>query len=231
MAPENRGALQMSVEQTKAHRIAPLSSRRTLRIAICGIRGIPHSYGGAESVLVELAPRLADRGHEVIVYCRRGQFRNRPDFYKGVRLIYLPNIETKVLGTPTHTLLSVVDVLFRRPDVIVAWNLTNAFHCIIPRLFGKPVAIMVDGLDWKRAKWGPLGRAYLHQSARWVGRICPGGVITDTRDMQQVYLAEFGTTSACIPCAANIETSTDSDALRRFGLAPFKYYLLSLIHI
>jgi glycosyltransferase involved in cell wall biosynthesis len=144
-----------------------------------------------------------------------------------VRLIYLPNIETKVLGTPTHTLLSVVDVLFRRPDVVVAWNLTNAFHCMIPRLFGKPVAIMVDGLDWRRETWGPLARAYLHQSARWVGRICPKGVITDTRDMQQIYLAEFGTNSACIPCAANIETSTDSGVLRRFGLDPFEYFLIA----
>jgi glycosyltransferase involved in cell wall biosynthesis len=206
---------------------AATTSRRALRIAICGIRGIPHSYGGAEAVLNELGPRLAARGHEVTVYCRRGQFRERPKSYRGVRLIYLPNIETKVFGTPTHTLLSMTDVLFRHTDVIIAWNLTNAFHCMIPRLFGKSVAIMVDGLDWKRTKWGRLGRAYLHQSARWVGRICPKGVITDTLDMQRVYREEFGTSSAYIPCAANVEISTDPDVVRRFGLEPYQYYLVA----
>ncbi len=175
----------------------------------------------------ELAPRLAERGHDVTVYCRRGQFRERPRYYMGVRLFYLPNIETKVLATPTHTLLSMVHVLFQRPDVIVAWNLTNALPCIIPRLFGESVAIMVDGLDWKRTKWGSVGRSYFYFSARWVGKICPKGVITDTTDMRRVYLEEFATTSACIPCGANVETSTDPCAIRGYGLHPFQYYLVA----
>lgn len=177
--------------------------------------------------MVELAPRLAARGHDVIVYCHRSQFRERPKSYKDVSLIYLPGINTKVFATPTHTLLSMVDVLFRRPDVIVAWNLTNALPCIIPRMFDKAVAIMVDGLDWKRAKWGRMGRAFFYQSARWVGRICPKGIITDTTDMQRVYLEEFGTTSACIPCAAKVESSTAPDGVRSYGLEPFKYYLIA----
>jgi glycosyltransferase involved in cell wall biosynthesis len=198
-----------------------------LQVAFCGTRGIPHSYGGAEAVMMELAPRLAARGHEVTVYCHRSQFTKRPKFYKGVRLIYLPGIDGKVLATPTRTLLSMIDVLFRRFDLIVVWNLTNAFPCIIPRLFCKPVAIMVDGLDWKRTKWGPLGRAFLYQSARWVGHICSRGVITDTSDMQRVYLQEFGTTSACIPCAGNIETSTDPEIIKSYGLEPFNYYLIA----
>jgi glycosyltransferase involved in cell wall biosynthesis len=176
---------------------------------------------------MELAPRLAARGHEVTVYCRRSLFRERPQFYKGVRLVYLPNIETKVLGTPTHTLLSMADVLFRRPDVIVVWNLPNAFPCIMPRLLGKSVAIMVDGLDWKRSKWGGIGKAYLYLSARWVGVICPKGVITDTADMHRVYLEKFATTSACIPCGANVETSTDPDTVRHYGLEAFQYYLIA----
>jgi glycosyltransferase involved in cell wall biosynthesis len=176
--------------------------------------------------MVELAPRLAARGHEVIVYCHRSQFRERPASYKGVQLVYLPGIDTKVLATPTHTVLSMADVLFRCPDVIVAWNLTNAFPCVIPRLFRKSVAVMVDGLDWRRDKWGRLGKAYFYMSARWVGRICPRGVITDTADMQKVYLEEFGTTSACIPCAANVENSQDPDVVRRYGLEPFQYYLI-----
>jgi len=177
--------------------------------------------------MVELAPRLAARGHEVLVYCHRSQFRERPAFYRGVKLVYLPGIDTKVLATPTHTVLSMADVLLRRPDVIVAWNLTNAFPCIIPRVFGKSVAVMVDGLDWKRDKWGRVGKMYFYLSARWVGRICPGGVITDTADMQRVYWQEFGTPSACIPCAASIESSTEPDVVRRYGLEPFQYYLIA----
>src|SRR5712664_2208145 len=96
---------------------------KKLRIAIFGSRGIPHTYGGAEAFLEELAPRLAERGHEVIVYCRRSMFKEQPRMYRGVRLIYLPSIETKVLGTPTHTLLCTLDMLFRTVDVALVVNI------------------------------------------------------------------------------------------------------------
>ena len=41
-----------------------------MRIAIVGTRGIPAAYGGFETLAWELSTRLADRGHEVTVYCR-----------------------------------------------------------------------------------------------------------------------------------------------------------------
>ena len=94
-------------------------------------------------------------------------------------------------------------------------------------MFGKRVSIMVDGLDWRRDKWGTVGKAYLYWSARWAGKICPRGVITDTSDMQRLYWEEFGTKSACIPCGAKTETSTDAEAVRRHGLEPIEYYLIA----
>jgi glycosyltransferase involved in cell wall biosynthesis len=202
------------------------SFKPRLRIAILGSRGYPQTYSGYEVFVRELAPRLVSRGHEVIVYCRRGLFKERPKYYRGVRLVYVPNIETKDLGTFTHTLLSMFDVLFRPVDIALVVNISNAFHCIIPRLFGKRVAINVDGLDWKRDKWGPLAKKYFYWNARSVGRICPKGVITDAQEMRRIYLEEFNTPSACIAYGADLETTADSEALRRYGLEPFKYYLI-----
>jgi glycosyltransferase involved in cell wall biosynthesis len=201
--------------------------KRKLRIAIFGFRGIPHSYGGTEPFIGELAPRLAARGHEVIVYCRRSLFRDRPPYYKGVRLIYLPSIETKVLGTPTHTLLSALDVLFRKVDVALVMNIVNALQCAILRVFGKQFAIMVDGQDWKRGKWGAWARSYFYWCAKHIGQICPRGVITDAEGMRRIYLDEFRTPSACIASGANIEVSTRPEVVRQYGLEPFQYYLIA----
>lgn len=201
-------------------------ARRKLRIALFGARGLPHTYGGAEAFFLELAPRLVERGHEVIVYNRRSLFRERPTQYRGVRLVYLPSIETKSLGTPTHTLACVLDVLFRRVDVMMAVNVANAFHLIIPRLFGKKVACNVDGLDWKRDKWGPLGKRYFYWNARAVGKICPKGVITDAYEMRRIYFEEFGTPSACIAYGANLERGENPGLVRRYGLEPRGYYLV-----
>lgn len=198
-----------------------------MRIAIFGSRGIPHTYGGAEAFLEELAPRLAGRGHEVLLYCRKSMFQERPPTYRGVRLIYLPNIETKVLGTPTHTLLCTLDMLFRGVDVALVVNIVNALHCVIPRIFGKKIAINVDGMDWKRDKWGALAKRYFYLNAKCVGKICRKGVVTDAYEMRRIYLEEFGTPSACIAYGANIEGSVKPEVVREYGLEPFGYYLIA----
>ena len=200
---------------------------RKLRIAICGGRGIPHSYSGTEALVAQLAPRLAARGHEMIVYCRSSLFRERPAFYQGVRLIYLPSIETKVLGSPTHTLLCAFDVMFRKVDFVLVMNIVNGLHCAVFRALGQQCAIMVDGQDWKRGKWGRLARSYFHWCAKHIGQICPRGVITDALGMRQIYLDEFGTTSACIASGAEIQVSTRPDVVRGYGLEPFGYYLIA----
>lgn len=202
-------------------------SRRSLRIAFFGSRGIPHTYGGAEAFLEELAPRLADRGHDVIVYCRTSLFAEKRRTYRGVRLIYLPSIETKILGTPTHTLACMFDVLFRKTDVFLVINIVNGFHCLIPKLLGKTFAINVDGLDWKRGKWGRFARKYFYLNAKYIGRICPNGVITDAAEMQRIYWEEFGTRAANIAYGANIENSTHPEVVRQYGLEPDQYYLIA----
>lgn len=200
---------------------------RKLRIAMFGARGLPHTYGGYETVFLEMAPRLVARGHEVIVYNRRSLFQDRPSSYRGVRLIYLPSIETKNLGTLTHSLGCVIDVLFRNVDVILCVNVANALHLILPRLFGKKVACNVDGLEWLRGKWGLLARKYFYLNARLVGRVCPKGVITDAFGMQRIYAEEFHTPSVCIANGANIESSRDADIVRNYGLTPGEYYLIA----
>jgi glycosyltransferase involved in cell wall biosynthesis len=200
---------------------------RQLRIALFGARGIPHTYSGTETFFGELAPRLAERGHDVIVYCRSSLFPERPKSYKGVRLIYLPSIETKNLSTPTHTLACSVDVLFRGVDVMLVANVANAPFCVLPRLLGKRVALNVDGVEWKRSKWSAVGRRYFYSNAQIAGKICPDGIITDAIEMQRIYLEEFGTPSVCIAYGANIETSSDPEVVRRYGLEPFGYYLIA----
>ncbi len=200
---------------------------RKLRLAIFGGRGIPSTYSGTEAFFIEVAPRLAARGHDVIVYCRKVLYKERPPEYRGVRLIYLPSLETKVLGTFTHTWACMFDVLRRDVDAILVTNVANAFHCILPRLFRKRCALNVDGVEWKRGKWGPLGKFYFYINARLAGKILPRGIVTDAYAMRKLYLEEFGTRSACIAYGANIEGSTDPASVRQYDLEPGNYYLIA----
>jgi glycosyltransferase involved in cell wall biosynthesis len=200
---------------------------RKLRIVLCGARGVPHSYGGAETFYREMAPRLVARGHEVIVYNRRSLFKERPSHYQGVRLVYVPSIETKNFGTITAMLYCVFDVLFRKADILMCTNVGSAAHLAVPGLFGINVVCNVDGMEWKRGKWGSLARNYIHLMAKTVGKICPRGIITDAYEMHRIYLEDFHTPSACIAYGAPIETSNNPDVVRQFGLVPGEYYLIA----
>jgi len=200
---------------------------RKLRIAICGGRGIPSTYSGTETFFIELAPRLVERGHDVIVYCRKSLFKERPEQYKGVRLIYLSSLETKTLGTFTHTLACMIDVQHRKVDAMLVTNVANAFHCVIPRILGPRCAINVDGIEWKRGKWGKIGKSYFYINAKLCGRILPKGIVTDAFAMRKLYLEKFNTPSACIAYGGNIETSTHPEVLNQYGLQPGNYYLIA----
>jgi glycosyltransferase involved in cell wall biosynthesis len=199
---------------------------RKLRLAICGGRGIPSTYSGTETFFVELAPRLAARGHQVTVYCRRSLYRERPELYQGVHLVYLPSIETKNLGTFTHTLACMMDVVRRDVDVVLVTNVANALHCLIPRIFGKNCALNVDGIEWKRGKWGPLGKAYFYINARLSGKILPRGIVTDAYGMRRLYQEKFNTPSVCIAYGGNTGVSSNPEVVRQYGLEPGAYYLI-----
>jgi len=206
----------------------PATAHQTrLRIALLGGRGLPSTYSGYETFFLELAPRLVARGHEVTVYCRSALFHERPAEYRGVKLVYLPSIETKNLGTFTHTLLSVVHVVCSEVDAALVVNVANAAHCIVPRLFGLPCALNVDGVEWIRGKWGRLGKAYFYWSAKLCGSILPRGIVTDSEEMRKLYLEEFSTPSACIAYGANIERSEEPGIVRQYGFEPREYYLIA----
>jgi len=85
-----------------------------MKIALIGQKGIPVTHGGGVEKHVEnLAVRLVELGHEVIVYTRHGYTDKRLKEYKGVKLVGLPSVPTKNLDAISHTFLAALDVIFR----------------------------------------------------------------------------------------------------------------------
>ena len=193
-----------------------------MKVAILGIRGVPSGYSGYETFAQELGPRLVERGHEVVVYCRRSLFPERPRTYKGMALVYLPSIQTKTLGTFSHTLFSAIDLSFRRADIGMYVNVANSPFCAITRLAGIKTALNVDGMEWRRPKWGPVGKKYFYASARMCKHTAHA-VVTDAAEMKRIYWTKFGTRSTDIAYGANIFSSRHPECVRELGLTPGEY--------
>ena len=69
-------------------------TQQKMRIAMLGTRGVPAQYGGFETCVEEVGSRLADRGHEVLVYSRGVAAEVQLKEYRGMKLIHKPWDET-----------------------------------------------------------------------------------------------------------------------------------------
>jgi glycosyltransferase involved in cell wall biosynthesis len=203
-----------------------------LRIGMLGLYGMPLPllhFTGFETAFGEIAPRLVAAGHEVTIYCRASHYPRelRVDQYKGVRLKYVPSPGGKNLSGLFATLLASFHALVvGRYDLCFFVNVGMGHHAALCRIMGAKVVMNVDGLDWKRAKWGPLARFYFRSAARSAIRFC-NSLITDAEAMRKFYLEEFGKETTMIAYGAYVELSENPDVVRQFGVEPNDYYLIA----
>jgi glycosyltransferase involved in cell wall biosynthesis len=197
-----------------------------VRVALIGTRGIPANYGGFETCAEELAVGLAAHGHEVTVYCRPGNAPGDPSEFQGVRLIYRKLIDTKSLGTISHTTSSLLHAVRQDFDVLMIFNAGNGPLCVIPRLLRKRFAVNVDGLEWKRAKWGRAVKLY-YQFGEWCSAHLADRIVSDSRAIQAYYDERFSTPSTFIAYGAHVEGSTNPSILEEYDLAPGEYFFVA----
>lgn len=196
-----------------------------MRIAIVGTRGVPANYGGFETFAEELGSRLADRGHDVRVYCRRANQKEDLKQYRGMKLAVLPSIHTKHLDTLSHTFFSVLHLAFHRVDVAFFCNSANACFLPLPNLLGIKTVLNPDGLEWERAKWGWAARQFYRMSEHLVAWFAKA-VVSDSRVIQRYYKEKFGRASEFVAYGAELVPRDTDDALvRDLGVEPGKYFL------
>ncbi len=197
-----------------------------------GLYGMPLPqlhFTGFETAFGEIAPRLVAAGHEVTIYCRASHYPRhlRVSEYKGVKLKYVPSPGGKNLSGLVATLIASLHALATgRFDLFFFVNVGMGHHAAFCRVAGAKVVMNVDGLDWKRAKWGPLARFYFRSAARSAIRFCHR-LITDAEAMRQFYLDEFGKETTMIAYGAYVESSANPDVVRQFGVEPNEYYLIA----
>jgi glycosyltransferase involved in cell wall biosynthesis len=195
-----------------------------MRLAILGTRGIPARYGGFETFAEQLAVRLVERGHEVTVFCEAAQ--GGEETYKGVTLRHL---KTRNLG-PLTTLFFDAESLWQarsRFDVVYMLGYGSSMFCWLPRFWNTPVWINMDGLEWKRAKWSPIARWYLHSAEAIATRI-PDRIITDASAIKANLESRYLRLPTCdvIPYGCEIISNACAEELKSFGLIPGAYYLV-----
>ncbi|HEY0553160.1 MAG TPA: DUF1972 domain-containing protein [Thermoanaerobaculia bacterium] len=197
---------------------------RPLSVALIGSRGIPGRYGGYETLMEELGVRLVARGFRVTVYCRSHSTPRELKSWRGVDLVVLPTIRHKYLDTPVHTFLSCLHAASAGYDAALVVNSANALFVPLLQVGGIPVALNVDGIEKRRAKWGAFGRAVYAFSERLACRV-PDALVTDAEVIRRHYLRRYGAESVPIAYGVDPRPPATTGVLENLGIAPRQYFL------
>ncbi len=198
---------------------------KKINISIIGTRGYPYVYSGYETFVKQLSERLVLKNCNVTVYCHKGLFIKRPKEKNGIKLVYIPTIETKILSQPIHSFLSIIHACFSRPNVVLVVNSSNGPFGLITKIFRIPTAINVDGLEWLRPKWKGFGSIYF----KWASKMATlfyDQIINDSEEMKKVYLNLFRRDSKVIAYGANIRKSESPELIKKWNLKQRDYYLV-----
>lgn len=194
-----------------------------MRISLIGTRGVPARYGGFETAVEEIGQRLVARGHEVTVYCRFAA--DSTSSHLGMTLVHLPALRSRSAETLSHTLLSMLHLQRDPPDVSIVFNTANAPLLPLLRMRGIPVGLHVDGLEWRRSKWGRWARKYARAAERLAVR-WSDELIADAIAIQSYYRREHAVGSRYIAYGARILDGINGEQLESFSLDSHSYHLV-----
>lgn len=205
------------------------SSRGQLRIAVIGTDGLPARYGGFETCVEQLAPRLARRGHATLVF---GSSVGRTVLaVDGERLThrYLP-LRANGLWSVPYDLLNFL-VCWRKVDAMLVMGVSGGiFLPLLRRAAGRRrIIVNVDGLETRRDKWTGFKRWFLERSEALAVRHAHG-VVSDNQGIADLVQARYGRASTVIAygCDHVLQLPpVHAHALlkERFGLVPGGYLL------
>jgi len=199
-------------------------------LAILGCRGIPARYGGFETFAEELAVRLVTRGFPVTVFCqqpvwREGERAERelPREHRGVAL---EHVRVPRLGPKSALLYDVLSLRRARAhDVVYMLGYGAGAFLGLARRPGNEVWVNMDGLEWRRSKWGTFSRAWLQRAERAALRSAQCVVFDNAavrtavlgeREDERVRVIEYG---------AELEHEHDRGVLASLALRPQAYFL------
>lgn len=201
-----------------------------MKIAMIGHKRVPSREGGVEIHVEELSTRLADMGHEVIVYNRSKKLsseekKQSQKYYKGVRIKTIPTINTKSLDAVIYSFFASVLALFHHPDVIHYHAIGPSVMLFIPHLFGIKTVATVHGLNWKSPKWGKFGKWYMKLGERIIAKYADK-VIVLSSNTQAYFRNTYGRETIFIPNGVSEPEIRKADIIeKKYGLKKGEYFL------
>lgn len=133
-----------------------------MAVSVVGTVGVPACYGGFESLVENLIPSQKID----LIYCTRKIYKQELLDYKGCKLKYWSFDANGVQSIPYDVVSVFHSLLFTKNDLLVL-GVSGAIALPFFKLFSnRKVVTNIDGLEWKRAKWGKAAKWFLKFSEK-----------------------------------------------------------------
>jgi glycosyltransferase involved in cell wall biosynthesis len=190
---------------------------------VIGTRGIPDIPGGVEKHCQELFPRIAAKGHDILLCTRNSYVTKKIDEWRGVKLINCFAPRNKSFEAIVHTFIALLKACFHDPDVVHA--IGPSLLTPLARLMGLKVVVTDHGLDYDRQKWGKIAKSVLRLGEK-MGRMYANEIIVISSVIANVIRKRCLRESNLICNGVTLQQmSKSSDSLIRIGAEPDRYIL------
>lgn len=192
-----------------------------------GQKGLPARSGGIERHVEELSAELADRGHDVLAFCRSWYTWPVRD-HRGVTCVKTWSLRTKHFDAITHTFTSILEASRQKVDVFHFHGVGPALLSWLPRLLRPSAKIVVTFhcIDRHHQKWNLFARLMLYIGERFACHT-PDATIAVSRTLETYCRLSHGVSTAYIPNGTQLpDTPADEALLQPFGLTSQNYLLM-----
>lgn len=209
-----------------------MKTKNKLSIAMLGHKRIPSREGGVEIVVEELSTRLAEMGHDVVCYNRKGHHVSGKQFdteeisdYKGVRIKSVFTIQKGGLAAMSSSAVAALKASFGKYDVVHFHAEGPCAMLWLPKLLGKRCVATVHGLDHNRAKWGKLASAYILAGEKCAVRFADE-IIVLSEGVKEYFKEKYGRETVFVPNGISVAEKKDADMIKqKFDLEKDSYIL------
>ncbi|MDD3567483.1 MAG: DUF1972 domain-containing protein [Bacteroidales bacterium] len=199
-----------------------------MKIAIVGTKGIPNAYGGFEAFAENISVRLAAKGFAVTVFQPHQTTAHLEPFESVARFgVKVFGLLPQNLQRVQYNLSTLHNLKHQNFDVaLCCGHSPSIFLPFFSRRFRHHLVVNMDGLEWKREKWGFFARSMLKLSEMLAVKFC-NTLVADSQAIQLYLINQYNKKSVYIPYGANDdEVGLDDVVLEKHSLRPMEYGLL-----
>ncbi len=174
-----------------------------IKLGIIGTVGVPARYGGFETLAHQLVEHL-NQQYQITVYNSTKHYSSeeRVPTWNGAKIKYIP-VSANGVYSIFYDIISMMHAIIFSEVLLILGVSGCLLLPILKLLFPfRRIIVNVDGLEWRRAKWGKHAKLFLLWSEK-VAVWCADEIIADNAAIQKYILVRYKKPSRLIEYGAD----------------------------